>query len=111
MSRLRRKPRYILRARTVGLKTWTCVLCGAVNRSNVTARTFKLRCSQRSCRARFAFGEVFYLLPGGGHIAPPSDRIIAARIQSLPVDSLPVGVLAGEKYRSGRAVNRLVIGE
>ncbi len=105
MSRLKRKPLFVLRARTVGVKSWTCVLCGTINRATVTARTFKIRCTERSCRARFAFGEVFYLLPGGGHIAPPMDMMIPS---AAPMDSFPAGTLATEEYRSGRGVHQLI---
>lgn len=86
-----------------------CVLCGAVNRSTITGKTFKLRCSERSCRARYVFGEVFYLMPGGGHIAPPMDRIIPG--DSRPVDSFPAATLADEPYRNWGTVNRLVLSE
>src|SRR5262249_28325710 len=110
MSRLQRKPRYVLHARTVGTKTWTCVLCGTINRTTVNALTFKIRCTERSCRARFAFGEVFSLFPGGGLITPPWDRTIPAfPPEHFLIDSLPVGMLASEPYRRGGLVNRLIL--
>jgi hypothetical protein len=87
------------------------VFC-AVNRSTVTARTFKLRCSESSCRALYAFGEVFYLLPGGGHIAPPIDRTMPPHAifeadgldaeceatDAGPVETLPIGTLSEQEY-------------
>jgi hypothetical protein len=126
MSRLKRRPRFLRRARTVGVKVWTCALCGAIDRTTVNARSFRLRCAESSCRARYVFGEVFYLLPGGGHIAPPSDTLLPvapvpaeAPAEPVPVraelasaeraDTIPVAVLAEERYHSCLPVNRLVI--
>jgi hypothetical protein len=70
-------------------------------------------------RARYAFGEVFYLLPGGvGFIGLPPDRIIPdipkesrADADARLLDSFPAAVLSPEQNRCWRPVNRLVLSD
>ena len=114
MSRLQRKPKFKLRARTVGVKLWTCVFCGHLNKSHMVVPTFKVQCSESRCRARFVVGETFYLMPGGGKLRSPADRVIpdetALAKATVPLlEAFPEGTLARRKYRSGQDVNRLIL--
>ena len=80
----------------------------------MVAPTFKVRCSESSCRARFAVGEIFYFLPGGGRIRPPADRVIPdetalTKATEPLLEAFPRGTLAHQRYRSGQDVNRLIL--
>ncbi len=80
----------------------------------MVAPTFKVRCSESSCRARFVVGETFYFLPGGGRIRPPADRVIPdetalAKATEPLLEAFPEGTLALQRYRPGQDVNRLIL--
>ncbi len=80
----------------------------------MVAPTFKVRCSESSCRARFVVGETFYFMPAGGKIRPPADRVLpdetALAKATVPLlEAFPEGTLARREYRSGQDVNRLLL--
>ena len=85
-------------------------MCGHLNSTRVRAFTWKVRCGSSSCRAQYAFGEVFYQLPGGGRLLEPEDKTVPDwdRIPDPAFWSLLRGEVAEERYQSGGRVNRLV---
>ena len=110
MPRSKREPQFPLLVRTSGVKTWSCPLCGHLNSKRVQAVTWKVRCGSSKCRAQFAFGEVFYLLPGGGSLQSPEDKLMPDW-NAMPEPaffSRLRGELAEERFQSGGRVNRLV---
>ena len=80
----------------------------------MVAPTFKVRCSESFCRAKFVVGEIFHFMPGGGKVRAPGDRVIPdetalAKATEPLLEAFPEGTLARRKYRSGQDVNRLIL--
>ena len=88
-------------------------MCGHLNIKWVSYTAWKVRCGNSTCRAQFAFGETFYLLPGGGRLQGPLDKIVPDYAAMPEPDFLSLfhGELAQERFRSGGNVNRLVVPE
>lgn len=86
-------------------------MCGHLNIKWVSYTAWKVRCGNSSCRAQFAFGETFYLLPGGGRLRGPLDKIVPDYAAMPDPDFLSLfhGELAQERFQSGGNVNRLVV--
>ena len=91
------QPNHHPHCRDVGVKYWTCPNCDHMQRTQVRATTWRLQCSEPSCRRSFAFGTVFYALPAhaGKRLLPPFDTVF------------PESVWGG-KWRSGEPVHRVV---